>query len=49
MARIAGAADRMLEALEQSKPVHWWEMKPQVRTYDPALVTLIVDYLSKRS
>jgi hypothetical protein len=46
--RVAGAADRMLEALDQNKPTFWWEMKPQVRRYDPELISLITGYLQKR-
>jgi hypothetical protein len=47
MLEIAHEADAALRAIAEHEPLRWWERK-EGPPYDPALVALIVDHLSRR-
>lgn len=49
IARVAHAADQMLEGLEKNEPLRFWQIgNVDRRVYDGGLVQVVVDYLRDR-
>lgn len=47
--RVAHAADRMLEALDKSQPIKWWDDTPREKIHDLLLFNLILRHLQTRA
>lgn len=47
--RVAHAADRMLQALDENLPVKWWDDTPRPRIHDLELFNVILAHLAKRA